>query len=338
MRSSATVVRASVTDVRAVAPGVALLVGLGLVAHGLAGVSGVDALLLAVGAGALVGNLVDLPAGISRGTALHTRFLDGGIVLLGANVVVSEIAAAGTVVVGLVVAVVAVGLPMGELLGRWSGLDATPSSLLAAGASVCGVSAATTVAGVLDARAEDLTAVVAAILVFDAVTLAAFPLVGSLLDLSARQFGVWAGVSMFSTGPVTAAGFAYAPAAGRWATVTKLARNAFLGLVALLYVARTTRAGADDRSRLEHLRAGVPPFLLGFLVLATAASAGVLGDELVALADRASTALFTLAFVGLGLDIRVAGMRRVGVAPLVALFGHLLVVSVLSLLAVLTLL
>ena len=76
----------------------------------------------------------------------------------------------------------------------------------------------------------------------------------------------------------------------------------------------------------------------GLLVLAAAASAGLLGPDLVALADSGSTALFTLAFVGLGLDIRLDSMRRVGVAPLVALFGHLLVVSALTLVAVLFLL
>ncbi|WP_136601672.1 YeiH family protein [Salinigranum halophilum] len=323
---------------RALVPGLSLLLVLALAARSLAGVVGTSPLLVAVALGALVGNAVDLPGSVDDGTALHSRFLDAGIVLLGANVAVNELFDAGVVLVGLVVGVVLVGLPLGEFLGRWLGLDATPSSLLAAGASVCGVSAATTVAGILDARASDLTPVVAAILVFDAVTLAAFPVLGSLLDLSAQQFGVWAGLSMFSTGPVTAAGFAYGPAAGQWATVTKLARNALLGLVALFYVLRTTQHGGPARSRLAHLRAGVPPFILGFLVLAAAASAGLLGPDLVALADSGSTALFTLAFVGLGLDIRLDSMRRVGVAPLVALFGHLLVVSALTLVAVLFLL
>jgi uncharacterized integral membrane protein (TIGR00698 family) len=323
---------------RAVVPGVALLAALALFARTGAGVVGTSPLLVAVALGAVVGNAVDLPAATDAGTALHSRFLDAGIVLLGANVVVGELLGAGAVVVGLVGGVVLFGLPLGELLGRRLGLDETPASLLAAGASVCGVSAATTVGGVLDARPEDLTSVVAAILVFDAVTLAAFPLLGGALDLSARQFGVWAGLSMFSTGPVTAAGFAYDAVAGQWATVTKLTRNAFLGLVALVYVLRTSTRGGGTRSRLGHLRAGIPPFILGFLVLAAAASAGVLGPDLVALADRASTALFTLAFVGLGLDIRLSEMRRVGATPLVVLLGHLLVVSAVTLGAVLVLL
>jgi uncharacterized integral membrane protein (TIGR00698 family) len=327
--------RSFLASLRAVAPGVALLVTLAVVAHGVAGVVGTSPLLVAVAFGALVGNAFELPARLEAGTGLHSRFLDAGIVLLGANVVVGQLLDAGAVVLGLVVGVVLLGLPLGEVLGRRLGLDATPSSLLAAGASVCGVSAATTIAGILDARAEDLTPVVAAILVFDAVTLAAFPVLGGLLDLSARQFGVWAGLSMFSTGPVTAAGFAYDPVAGRWATVTKLTRNAFLGVVALVYVVRVTRQTGPDRARLTHLRAGIPPFVLGFLVLAAAASAGVIGPDLVALADRGSTALFSLAFVGLGLDIRLSAMRRVGVSPLVALFGHLLVVSVVTLAAVL---
>jgi uncharacterized membrane protein YadS len=119
--------------------------------------------------------------------------------------------------------------------------------------------------------------------------------------------------------------------------VTKLTRNAFLGVVALVYVLRSAGAGGR-RSRLSHLRAGIPPFILGFLVLAVAASAGLLGPDIVALADRTSTAFFTLAFVGLGLEIRVAGMRRVGLSPLVVLLGHLVAVSLLTLVGVVVLL
>lgn len=326
-----------VATVRSLTPGVVLLVVLGVVAHVIASLVGITPLLLAVVVGALVGNLIDLPASVEAGTDLDSRVLAAGIVLLGASVAVSEIVEAGVAVFGLVVAVVAIGIPLGELLGRRLGLSSTPSSLLAAGASICGVSAATTVAGVLDARSEELTSVVATILLFDALTLATFPLAGSLLDLSARQFGVWAGLSMFSTGPVTAAGFAYAPAAGRWATVTKLTRNALLGAVVLVYVFRSSRAGTDA-SKLTHIRAGIPPFILGFLFFAVAVNVGLVGDRVVALADQASTACFTVAFVGLGLDVRLEGMRRVGLAPVATLLAHLLVVSAGTLLAVVFLL
>jgi len=51
-----------------------------------------------------------------------------------------------------------------------------------------------------------ITFAAATVLLFDAVTLVAFPIAGEWLGLTGRQFGVWAGVSMFSTGPVAAAG------------------------------------------------------------------------------------------------------------------------------------
>jgi len=58
----------------------------------------------------------------------------------------------------------------------------------------------------LDARGSAITFAAATVLLFDAVTLVAFPIAGEWLGLTGRQFGVWAGVSMFSTGPVAAAG------------------------------------------------------------------------------------------------------------------------------------
>ncbi len=322
-------------DIRPYAPGLGLLVGGGVIAHLVAGaVPGVQPLVVAVAVGVIVGNVVGVPDALAPGVSVHKLSLETGIVLLGAAVVIAEFLAAGPTVLALVVGVVAGGLLLSEAVARLLfRLDGTTPSLLAAGASICGVSAVVAVGRVLEARGTALTFAAATILLFDAITLVAFPLAGEWLDLSARQFGTWAGLSMFSTGPVAAAGFAHSPEAGQWATVTKLARNSLLGGVAIAYsAAYAARSATEPEAR--KLWAEFPKFLLGFLLVAAVANSGLLPPAALDSITAVSDALFTLAFVGLGLSIRVSEMRQVGVAPVGVVLVHLLVVSAVTLAAV----
>ncbi|WP_411966999.1 YeiH family protein [Haloferax sp. YSSS75] len=317
-------------------PGLVLLVVLAgaatLVASALAGV---NALLLGVFFGAIVANTVGVPEWANAGVRSRTLLLEAGIVLLGARIAVGELVASGPMVLGLVVVTVAASIALVEVVAnRAFGLTAKTSSLLAAGASICGVSAATAIAGTIDADGESLAHVVATVLLFDAITLAIFPVAGEMLPLTGQQFGVWAGLSMFSTGPVTAAGFAHSDVAGQWATVTKLARNSMLGAVALWYAVRY----ADSESTgMKAILEGIPGFLVGFLFVAVLANVGVFSQGALAAIDTGSDALFALAFVGLGLDIRLGAMRETGIKPAFVLAVQLLTISVVTLGAVLLL-
>jgi len=324
-----------VADLRPYLPGFALLGGGAAVSVFVAQrVSGLQPLVVAVVVGAVVANTVGTPTVAEPGVGTAKLALETGIILLGAAVSVDEMLAAGPAVLGLVVVTVGGGLLLGETITRrLFGIDGSAPSLLAAGASVCGVSAVVAVGRVVEARDTALTFAAATILLFDAVTLAAFPLAGEWLGLTSRQFGVWAGLSMYSTGPVAAAGFAVSPEAGQWATVTKLARNSLLGAVAVVYsVAYASRSATEPGVR--RLWAEFPKFLLGFLLVVVIANSGLLSAAALASITAVSDGLFLVAFVGLGLSIRVGELRTVGVTPVAALLVHLLVVSALTLTAV----
>lgn len=329
---------ATATAFRERLPGLGLLAALAVLAHLLAGLlPALSPLIVAVALGALVANTLGKPDWAAPGIGLGSLSLETGIVLLGASVSLAEVRASGPLVVGLVVVTVAAGVVAVELLARRGfGLRDKTASLLAAGSSICGVSAAAAVAGTIDADGDQLTHVVATILLFDAMTLLAFPVAGDLLGLTGKQFGIWAGLSMFSTGPVAAAGFAHSAVAGRWATVTKLTRNSLLGVVALGYAVRY--ATGDTRSpEFRRIVTEFPKFLVGFFLVAAVANAGLLSTGALATIDTAADWLFTLAFVGLGFDIRLAEMRDTGLSPTLVVLVHLLVVSAVTLFAVTTL-
>ncbi|MFC7071199.1 YeiH family protein [Halobaculum lipolyticum] len=334
------------TRVRKYLPGVATLVAVAVLARLVAPSVPGTPLLLAVAAGAVVANVVGTPAALAPGVGLHPLLLETGIVLLGAGVSAAALVAAGPSLLLAVVAVVAGGLVLVEAVARVAGLGGRTGSLLAAGAAVCGVSAVAATASALDADESEVALAAGTVLAFDAVTLAAYPAIAAAFALDPRVYGVWAGLSMFSTGPVTAAGFAYDPVAGEWATVTKLARNALIGVVAAVYAVRAAVGAATlrrsvgrslDRARDDPAAAtgraaatlwdGLPKFLVGFLAVAALANAGLLSGDARETLSVAADALFVLAFAGLGFDIRLDRMRSAGVRPVAVVAAAFLVVS-----------
>ena len=322
---------------RRLAPGLALLLVGALAARGVAAVAGVSGLLVAVALGAAAANGVGVPERFEAGLATGSLWLGAGIVLMGASVRLGTVLSAGgrvllVVVVTLTTAVLVVEVLSRTVLGRGGRLG----SLLAAGVGVCGVSAVVAVAGAIRAREDQIAYAAATVLLFDALTLVAFPVLGDLLGLSDVVFGVWAGVSMFSTGPVVAAGFAHSPTAGQWATVTKLSRNALVGVVVLGYASVYATTDGDGPT-LRTLWDEFPKFVVGFLALALVASLGAFTPAQRTAIEHGYDWLFLLAFVGLGTEIRVADLRETGAGPALAVLVALVAASSVSL-ALLTLL
>lgn len=312
-------------------PGIVTLLVIAVTARSVATLIGVNDLVLAIVAGVLLGNLVGVPSWAAPGVENHKLFLETGIVLLGASIAIEELIGAGPLVIALVIGTVAFSLLLVEAIARGGfGLHDRSASLLAAGTSICGVSAVAAVGQVVDARGDQLTYAAATIVLFDAITLVLYPFLGDLLGLSSREFGVWAGLSMFSTGPVAAAGFAHSVEAGQWATVTKLARNTMLGAVVVAYSLVYATQKANDPG-VKRLWLQFPKFLVGFLLVAAVANAGVLTPASLESIGRVSDWLFVLAFVGLGMEIQPARMRESGFTPIAIVLCAFCVISVVTL-------
>ena len=291
---------------------------------------GVDELLLAVVVGVVVTNTVGVPDRYAPGVGTHEVWLGAGIVLMGASL--STIVQSGPVLVCSVVGVTGFTPVVVEALSRFpfdiaDGL----ASLLAAGASICGVSAVVAVGGSVNANEEHLAYAAATALLFDAVTPFVYPAVGRLLDLSVQVLGIWAGLSVFGTGPVVAVGFAYSDAAGQWATVTKLTRNALIGVVAVGYAVYYTRQRLDSGGRgvrWRELRDRFPEFVVGFVLLAVVAGVGLLSPDQQRSIENAYGWLFRLAFVGLGTETELRRLECAGVRPVLVVFVTFVTVSV----------
>jgi uncharacterized integral membrane protein (TIGR00698 family) len=323
------------TGFRRILPGVLVLAGVAFVARALGAMPYVTPLVLAIGIGATVANTTGVPRPVEAGIAKHSLLLETAIVLLGASLSLKTVIDAGPRILALVAGIVVFGVALLTLLARVAGLDRRMGSLLAAGSSICGVSAVAAVAQTCEADETQIAHAAATILLFDAITLVVFPAVERGLSVTPQFYGVWIGLSMFSTGPVAAAGFAHSTVAGRWATVTKLARNTLIGVVAVWYSIRYTGRGAGPTSpTVGRVWTDFPKFLVGFLLLATVANTGVLPAEVIALIAETSDLLFLLAFAGLGFEIRLDQMRNTGVVPVVVVGTYLVAASAVAYLLV----
>lgn len=301
-------------------PGIAFLIAIGLVGKAVSFVVPIGSVLIpAILIGIVISNVFTVPKWAEKGVATHKLLLEAGIVLMGSRVAFEALLSAGPRIILIVVSIFPLTLVTIELLTRIVfNMDGEVGSLLAAGAGICGVSAVVAVAGTIGAKKEYITYAVATVLFFDTVTLFTFPFLGRMMNLSGISFGVWAGVSMFSTGPVAAAGFAYSDIAGRWATMTKLTRNILLSVAVIFYSMFYAGTNTTNRSipSLGLLWDNFPKFIFGFLGVMLLANSGILSAKQVSSLEHAYQWLFLFAFAGLGLELDIRKMRDAGLKPI----------------------
>ncbi len=289
------------------------------------------ALVLGWAAALLLGTRLPTDAGVSWS---GTRPLRLGVMLLGAQLSLSEIVALGAEAIPLILAalVIVFGavLPIGRLLGIPSQLRL----LMGAGIAICGNSAIAAVAPIARASQQQVATAVAMITVFGTAAVLVYPVVGAALGLSSGDYGVWSGIAIADTSQVVAAGFAAGPDAGEVATITKLTRNAFLGPVVLLIAAQSARSARAEAAAPIGLFTAIPPFVLGFLALAALRSLGVVGETVGDALAAVGALAILVGLAGIGYGLRTTRPGRSDARALALGFAIMIAVSVITLIAV----
>jgi len=225
--------------------------------------------IIAIAGGMLIGNLVPMPTIFSAGIGAYEFFLKVGIVLMGARFLVTDIARLGGIGLAMVVIEILFSIAFVSLVARWFRLPDKLGSLLSVGVGICGVSAIIGASGSIDADKEDTGYAIAVILVFGAAALIAYPLIGRLLGMSDKLFGIWAGLAVDNTAEAVATGAIYSKAALAYTTLAKLCRNALMGFVILGFAVYYARRGMakEVMHKGRFLWQKFPKFVLGFLGL-----------------------------------------------------------------------
>jgi uncharacterized integral membrane protein (TIGR00698 family) len=318
----------------ALLPGIAasVLVSAGAVAGGwveerLVGRASIEALVLAI----LIGMVVRTVRGRSPSTEPGVRFvakeiLELSVCLLGATMDVPRLFASGPALAGGIVLIVCVALPVGVLIGRLAGLSPNLAILVACGNAICGNSAIAAVAPVIGADKQDVAASIALTAVLGVVVVLCLPLLIVPLALSHYQYGVLAGLAVYSVPQVLAAAFAVSTLSGQVATVVKLARVLMLGPVVIFFALRAHRTSAQSLS----FNRIVPWFVIGFVALAVLRSTGLIPDAASNGAKVGATWLMIASMAALGLGVDVRAVRDVGARVVLAVSGSLSVLIALA--------
>ena len=328
---------------RILAPGLLAAVTVAIVARLVAGLlpTALSEVLVAVLLGIVVANSGLLPAASTPGIRLAVqRILRIGIILLGARLSLVDVAKIGTGSLLLVIATMTVAFTVALLVGRIARIPPRLALLIGVGTAVCGNSAIVATAPVIAAEEREVSFAVATITLFGTLAVFLYPLIGHALNLTSQVYGTWAGVAVNDTSQVVAASAAFSPEARDIATVVKLVRNTLMAPLIVLIAwwwARQQRVDvAESKVRAGALRA-FPLFVLGFLFMALLRTFGVIGPSLAAPIDEVARACILVALAGVGLSTRLVQMRSVGPRPFYVGFGTAVVMSALSLSALLAL-
>jgi len=320
----------------------------------------IEPVMLAIILGMVLSNLWTLPKVLHAGIKFSVKkLLPLGIVLLGARLDFAVMRRVGLAGLCLSVLETLVALGLLAVLVRVLKLPGKLGTLLGVGTAICGGTAIVATAPVIEAEDKDVVVSVATVTLLGLIAMFALPIIGHLLELSSKAFGIWAGLAIHQTPQVIAAGFAYSPTglpyspeAGETATIVKLARVCLLApvvfVIGVIYARRKlTETGVSERKKINYLRL-FPMFVLGFLAMALLKTFALIPDmtfhitdgalkagdhnvSLAALAEQISRFCIVISMAGVGLETKFASMKQTGLKPFAASLFAVVVVALLIL-------
>lgn len=297
-------------------PGLALAVGVTVLAYVLRAVSGftlVSPLVLGVFMGMAAHTVFKVPAAAKPGLKFAARpVLRFAIILLGLQVTFGQVAEVGAAGFAAVAATLLLIFVATKWIGRLMGVERGLTELIAAGTAVCGASAIVATNTVTRGSDEDVAYAMACVTLFGSVAMFVYPLLMPLLGLSPHAYGLWTGASVHEVAQVVAAAFQGGQEAGEVGTIAKLTRVMLLAplVLSLAVLARRREASAQAS-------APVPWFVFAFIGVIGVNSLGILPAETKAIAAPVTTFLLAVALSAIGLDSDLRKLKAKGLKPLV---------------------
>jgi len=290
--------------------------------------------------GVLIGNIIPIPKILGPGQKFAAKkVLRFGIVLLGTQLALKQVVDLGGRELIVVVGVVALTF-LGTLwLGPRLGISKSLSLLIATGFSICGASAVAAMEGVVEADEEEVTYAIALVTLCGSLAIVLLPLLRNVLGLSDPQlFGSWVGASVHDVAQVIATSSTGGDSAVQAATVVKLSRVVLLApLVASvsIWVRRSSSGLVAKAKKADKKHVSVVPlFVIGFLVMIAVRTTGVIPENLLTTLKTIEQVCLASALVGLGSDVRIARLLKVGGRPLLLALISWFGIAVVSLIGV----
>ena len=274
----------------------------------------IEALVVAILLGMAVRTLWEPSERWRSGIAFSAKqLLEVAVMLLGASISFAAIVASGGLLIGAIAVTVVIMLAVSYGLSRLLGLKTKLAILIACGNSICGNSAIAAVAPVIEADGDDIVSSISFTAILGVLMVLGLPLLIPLLKLTATQYGILAGLTVYAVPQVLAATVPAGIVSTQIGTLVKLVRVLMLGPIVVglsLFVARrrkaNTKEGTAKPTAISPFKL-VPWFIIGFLVLAALRSFQLVPDIAIAPVTKTAAILtvVSMAALGLGVDVRV---------------------------------
>ena len=261
--------------------------------------------------------------------------LQASVVFLGFGMNLAAVLKAGKDGLAFAIATIFGTLVLGYFIGRALSVGSKTSALISSGTAICGGSAIAAVAPVINADPEEISVSLGTVFILNSIALFLFPIIGHAAGLDENQFGIWSAIAIHDTSSVVGAAQVYGPDALTVATTVKLARALWIAPVALIFLLLYRDTATAERKKIA-----IPWFILLFLAacfVRSFAPAWIfpsIFDSLVNLAKAGMTVTLFL----IGASLSRTTLHKVGLRPLVQGLILWIVISAVSLAAVLKLL
>lgn len=295
--------------------------------------------LLALIVGLFISNFLKIPYWLS--TALQTQFyVKLGIVLMGATLPSTLLLQAGsTAFAQATIIAVATFLTIYGTGTRLFALDKRFAATLAAGGSICGVSAAIAVGGAVKAEKQHVSMAISLVILYSIIMIFILPFAINVLHVLPGPAGAWIGTAEFADAPGMVAAAAIDEQAIKTFTLMKVVgRDMFIGIwcfiMALVSITRWDKRYACSKPNAKDIWIRFPKFVLGFFItsiiitILTASNVGtskVLDNNIINPIMELRNWSFIFTFLSIGLSSRFKDLASIGWKPLAAITAGVLV-------------
>ncbi|MCO5385111.1 putative sulfate exporter family transporter [Desulfosporosinus sp.] len=296
--------------------------------------------LLALVVGLVISNLFKIPYWLS--TALQTQFyIKLGIVLMGASLPFTLIVKAGTTAFAqATIIALATFLTIYWTGTRILALDKRFAATLAAGGSICGVSASIAIGGAVKAEKQHVSIAISMVILWSIIMIFILPLAIKALNIPPGPAGAWIGTAEFADAPGMAAAAAINEQAIKTFTLMKVVgRDMFIGIwcfiMAFTSVTRWEKRYVGTKPDALDVWIRFPKFVIGFFVASIiitflAASPNVvtskaLDNKIINPIIELRNWAFIFTFLSIGLTSRLKDLASVGWKPFAAFTAGVLV-------------
>jgi uncharacterized integral membrane protein (TIGR00698 family) len=194
----------------------------------------------------------------------------------------------------------------GTLIWKLLAVRGTTSYLISTGTAICGGSAIAAVGPILRADDEEMAVSLGTVFILNSIALLIFPAIGTALNLSQSQFGLWAALAIHDTSSVVGAASRYGNEALVIATTVKLARALWIVPLAL-----ATAAVKHSRSKIQ-----IPWFIFLFCAATVINTYGPQEPRLSQMFFQLGRLGLTVTLFLIGTGISRATLQEVGWRPL----------------------